>query len=105
MKAEYDFSKATNNPYAKELHNEKNNSRGGAAMKKDTAPKSGCEFTEQILADLIKQGYSGDELQERLKEEQKKIRPAVEALIAEADNIAAGKSEGATFDDVFGTEK
>ena len=74
-------------------------------MKKDTAPKSGCEFTEQILADLIKQGYSGDELQERLKEEQKKIRPAVEALIAEADNIAAGKSEGATFDDVFGTEK
>ncbi|HZK85359.1 MAG TPA: AbrB/MazE/SpoVT family DNA-binding domain-containing protein [Desulfosporosinus sp.] len=63
--------------------------------------ESGGEFDEQILADLISQGLSGDDLLTRFKETRKKIRPAVEGLIAEAELAANGKSEHATYDDVF----
>jgi len=38
------------------------------------------EFDEQILADLISQGYSGEELLAKFKEYRHKVRPAVECL-------------------------
>lgn len=64
---------------------------------------SESEFSEEILADLTAQGYSGEELLGKFKEQSKKIRPAVEQLIAEADEIArSGKS--ASMDEVFGAE-
>ena len=47
------------------------------------------EFAEQILEELIEEGYSGPELLSKFREKSKKIRPAVESLIAEADEIAA----------------
>ena len=62
------------------------------------------EFAEQILADLIRQGYSGEELLEKFKQAQRKVRPAVEAMLAEADRIAESKSGGYSLEDVFGTE-
>lgn len=62
------------------------------------------EFAEQILADLIRQGYSGEELLEKFKQTQRKIRPAVEAMLAEADRVAESKSGGYSLEDVFGTE-
>ena len=37
----------------------------------------GNEFAEQILADLIEEGYSGTELLARFKAQSRKIRPAV----------------------------
>ena len=59
------------------------------------------EFSEEILADLIAQGYSGEELLGKFKEQSRKIRPAVEQLIAEADEIArSGKST--SMDELFG---
>lgn len=66
--------------------------------------ESSGEFDEQILADLISQGLSGEELLTRFKETRKKIRPAVEALIAEAELAANGKSKHSTYDDVFADE-
>jgi len=66
--------------------------------------ESGGEFDEQILADLISQGLSGEELLIRFKETRKKIRPAVEGLIAQAELAAKDKSKHSTYDDVFGTE-
>lgn len=63
------------------------------------------EFAEQILADLISQGLSGAELLSAFKEQQAKVRPAVEAMLAEASLAADGKSEYATYDDIFGTEE
>ena len=51
--------------------------------------QSGGEFSEQILADLIAQGYSGEQLLEQFKAEQKKVRPAVERMIEKADALAA----------------
>ena len=59
-------------------------------------------FSEQILADLINQGYSGRDLLENFREIQEKIRPAVEAMLAEADQIAEFKSGGYSLEDVLG---
>jgi hypothetical protein len=66
--------------------------------------ESSTPFAEQILADLIRQGYSGEELLEKFKQTQRKIRPAVEAMLAEADRVAESKSGGYSLEDVFGTE-
>ena len=59
-------------------------------------------FSKQILADLIKQGYRGKELLKNFRQTQQKIRPAVEAMLAEADQIAESKSGGCSLEDVFG---
>ena len=66
---------------------------------------SGGEFAEQILTDLVKRGLSGDELIKAFKAEQKKVRPAVEEMLAEAKNAADGNAEYSTYNDVFGTEE
>lgn len=64
---------------------------------------TGGEFSEQILADLINQGLSGQELLATFKEMSQKVAPAVEKLLSEADTIAREKS-GATMADIFGAE-
>ena len=66
--------------------------------------QSGWEFSEQILADLIAQGYSGEQLLERFKTEQKKVRPAVERLIEEADTLVASGQSGPSLDELFGED-
>ncbi len=61
-------------------------------------------FAEEILSDLIKEGYSGDKLLTEFKKTNRKIRPAVEKLIEEADEIA--KAASANYmdktDEIFG---
>ena len=65
---------------------------------------TGSEFSEQILADLIAQGLSGQELLAKFKEISKKVAPAMDKLICEADSIAKGEKKGATMADIFGVE-
>lgn len=79
--------------------------RGNELVIRPTKTNSGGEFAEQILADLIAQGYSGDDLLARFKIAQKEVRPAVEEMLAEAEQVAGSKSEFATYDDVFGAEE
>lgn len=67
--------------------------------------RDGGEFAEEILADLIAQGYSGNELLERFKETRKQVRPAVEQMLTDAGMAAENKAEFATYEDVFGTEE
>ena len=43
------------------------------------------EFAEHVLADLISQGYEGQELLKKFREKSLAIRPAVKKLIEEAD--------------------
>lgn len=62
------------------------------------------EFDEQILADLISQGLSGQELLEGFKEARNRIRPAVESLLEQASLAAEGKTKFSTYEDVFGKE-
>jgi bifunctional DNA-binding transcriptional regulator/antitoxin component of YhaV-PrlF toxin-antitoxin module len=64
----------------------------------------GGEFDEQILAELISQGLSGEELLTQFKKTRRKIRPAVEGLVAEAQQSAQDKGKYFTYPDVFGAE-
>ena len=79
--------------------------RGNELVLRPVKENTSGEFAEQILADLIRQGYSGEELLEKFKQTQRKIRPAVEAMLAEADRVAESKSGGYSLEDVFGTEE
>lgn len=78
--------------------------RGNELVLRPVKENTSGEFAEQILADLIRQGYSGEELLEKFKQAQRKIRPAVEAMLSEADRVAESKSGGYSLEDVFGTE-
>jgi len=79
--------------------------RGDELIIRPVKTVTGGEFSEQILAELIDEGLSGTELLEEFKKRQAQIRPAAEAMLAKAEDIAAGKAEYATYEDVFGTEE
>ena len=78
--------------------------RGNELVIRPIRSSSGGEFSEQILADLIKEGFSGNELLEKFRERQAKVRPAVEAMIAEAEEASKGEGEYFSYNDIFGTE-
>ena len=63
------------------------------------------EFGEEILSDLIDQGYSGQELLKEFKRLSRQIRPAIEKLITEADSLAKKTSINYIdrTDEIFGT--
>lgn len=50
-------------------------------------------FTEEILADLISQGYTGENLLSEFKKINRQIRPAIEKIIEEADALAKVASQ------------
>ncbi len=78
--------------------------RGNELVIRPVKENTGGEFAEQILADLILKGYSGNELLIEFKKAQSQIRPAVEAMILDADRAAKGEIETYSYDDVFGSE-
>lgn len=78
--------------------------RGNELVIRPLKRQSGGEFAEQILHDLISEGFSGQELLNEFKKAQQKVRPAVEALLNEAEKAANGETEALSYDDVFGTE-
>lgn len=65
---------------------------------------TGSEFSEQILADLIAQGFSGQELLVKFKEMSAKVSLAMNRLTNEADSIAKGDKKGAVMADIFEAE-
>lgn len=78
--------------------------RGNEIVLRPVREQGGGEFAEQILADLIAQGYSGDQLLTEFKKTQKKVRPAVEAMLSEAEQAARGESESYSYRDIFDVE-
>lgn len=78
--------------------------RGNELIIRPIRTVSGGEFAEQILEELIAEGLSGEALLARFKERQAQIRPAVESMLTDAEKVAEGKGNYATYDDVFGTE-
>jgi bifunctional DNA-binding transcriptional regulator/antitoxin component of YhaV-PrlF toxin-antitoxin module len=66
--------------------------------------QSSIEFAEQILADLLSQGYSGDELLTQFRIKSKQIRPSIEKLLEEADKVVKEKAEYSSYQDVFSTK-
>lgn len=78
--------------------------RGNELIIRPVKANSGGEFAEQILADLIAQGYSGNELLEQFKRTQSQVRPAIESMVKEAKQTALSKSEYISYEDVFDWE-
>jgi bifunctional DNA-binding transcriptional regulator/antitoxin component of YhaV-PrlF toxin-antitoxin module len=76
--------------------------RDNALVIRPVREESGA-FDEEILADLISQGFAGAALLAKFKETRKQIRPAVELLLGEAALAADGNTPGASYADVFGT--
>jgi len=72
---------------------------------KPVRENTGGEFAEQILADLITQGYNGEVLLKKFKEEQKKVQPAIEKMLERATEAAKGNGEFSTYNDIFGSEE
>ena len=63
------------------------------------------EFDEQILADLLSQGFSGNELLSKFKKARRNVRPAIENLLFEAQQVAEGKVEYYTLSDLAEDDK
>ena len=79
--------------------------RGNELVIRPVKTNAGGEFAEQILADLIAQGYSGDELLQHFKQAQSLVRPAMEEMLGEAERVAAAESKYESYDDVFGEKE
>ena len=67
--------------------------------------ESNDELLEEILSDLIKEGYSGQELQKELKNRRAKVKPAVVKMLDEAHKMVTGETKSMSYDEVFGEEK
>lgn len=76
----------------------------GMLIIQPVTPMPEGEFAEQILADLIAEGYSGEALLAEFRLRQAKVRPAVEELLEEAKRVANGQGDYSTYDEVFGSE-
>jgi bifunctional DNA-binding transcriptional regulator/antitoxin component of YhaV-PrlF toxin-antitoxin module len=61
-------------------------------------------FAMEVLKDLVRQGYSGDELLAKFAGQRTNIKRSIDILINEADEIAAGVRKSATTKDIFGEE-
>ena len=78
--------------------------RGSELVIRPIKEASSGEFAEQILAELIAEGFAGEALLSEFKRRQANVRPAVERMIDEAELAAHGQGEYFTYDDIFGAE-
>ena len=78
--------------------------RGNELIIRPIKPANDGEFAEQILADLIAQGLQGDALLTAFKQEQVKVKKAINSMLVDAKSVAEGKSEYSTYDDIFNSE-
>lgn len=62
------------------------------------------EFSVEILKDLIKQGYTDDELVEQFELQNKNIKKAIKNIMEESDAIANGEKPASNLDDVFNSD-
>ncbi len=69
--------------------------------------KEDSYFAEEILQDLIAQGFSGEKLLSEFKKINRKVRPAIKKLIEEADEIAKKASVDYIdlTEEIFGDEE
>lgn len=49
----------------------------------------GGEFAEEILSDLIQEGFQGQQLMQEFRRRNRLVRPAIEKMLQEADALAA----------------
>lgn len=78
--------------------------RDGALVIKPIHAEYTGEFAEEILKDLVAQGLSGEQLLDKFREMNRKVRPAIEALLAEADAVASNRHKQDKFQEIFDME-
>ena len=74
--------------------------RGSEQIFRSVENETGGEFAEQILSDLIAEGFSGEDLLQKFKERQAQVRPAVEAMIAQAEGAAQGTEAYESYEEL-----
>ena len=62
------------------------------------------EFSEELLADLIVEGYSGEELLIEFKKRRANLKQGIDGILKEAKAIAQGTSEYKTYNEVFNSK-
>ncbi|MBR5279438.1 MAG: AbrB/MazE/SpoVT family DNA-binding domain-containing protein [Clostridia bacterium] len=75
--------------------------RGNELVIRPVRKHTGGDFAEEILADLLAQGYSGSQLLEEFKKMQQAVRPAVQELLNQAEQVAVGSIPSEQYDDIF----
>lgn len=78
--------------------------RGEELIIRPAIEKTGGEFAEQILEELVAKGLTGEKLIDEFKKRQSEVRPAVQAMLLEAEKAANGEAESASMSDVFGED-
>jgi len=63
--------------------------------------RSGRDFSEFILADLLKEGYNGEALLDEFIRRQGLVRPAIESMIEEAKRAALDSRNYTSIDELF----
>jgi len=76
----------------------------GGILIRPVRVSDGSNFSEQILADLISQGYEGSELLEKFKKYSNAVRPAVLTLLEENKAFAQSGAGRVQLNELFGTE-
>lgn len=79
--------------------------RGNELVLRPASRHGSGEFAQEILQDLVAQGLSGQALLDAFQAAQAQVRPAVEKMLAQAEQAAAGTGEYATYEDLFGPEE
>ena len=62
------------------------------------------DYSDLILSDLIKEGYSGDELIKEFKARRENIKKAVQYILNDANRVSDGDAEYMTLEEVFGRD-
>ena len=75
--------------------------KGNELVIRPVTYETNSEFADLILSDLIEEGYAGQSLLLEFRARQKKIRPAVEAMIEDARKIAHADKDYIDYSDIF----
>ncbi|MDR2572304.1 MAG: AbrB/MazE/SpoVT family DNA-binding domain-containing protein [Oscillospiraceae bacterium] len=62
---------------------------------------NGSEFSEQILSDLISQGFEGQQLLEQFKKYSRAVRPAVLKMLDDNETFAKSGDGNIPMDELF----
>lgn len=62
------------------------------------------EFSEELLTDLIVEGYSGEELLIEFKKRRANLKHGIDGILNKAKAIAQGTSEYKTYNEVFNSK-
>jgi len=79
--------------------------REGGLFIRPLRDTNGGEFSEQILSDLISQGYEGQKLLKKFKEYSSAIRPAIQDILDETESFIQSGEGRLTIDELFGSEE